>query len=448
MEVVIPSSPIMDFDFSSARSSPRSTAPSTPRRLGDCFFSAPTSPTRMSEFYREFDRFSMVNDRQSSIRGGSLAIPFDWEEKPGTPKSARATVNDEEEEGDDFAFDFSEALEKTSLSAEELFDGGKIKPLKPPPRLQVDEYNQKSPLLSSPRSPRSPLLSQGKKIIREAFSPRKKKNRDDPFATVMESTRSNDRGRERVQDISLRNLNRRATRSLSPYRVSEYPWEEEEKQQQQQQQQETTTTNTAATATPTAAAKQPSLNSKHSFSSTSSKGSSRKWRLRDFLLFRSASEGRGTDKDPLSKYSSGFFKKPEDNSKNSSFRSTDSSGSTGSRRKVSAHELHYTTNKAVSENMKKKTFLPYKQGILGRLAFNPAVHALANGFGTLTPLSNQSLNISPDATIKEDDDDVEETESETKDGASTPKGEAEPSKDDAVKVPYNLKVKYELWTAF
>ncbi|XWS21141.1 hypothetical protein CRYUN_Cryun30bG0030100 [Craigia yunnanensis] len=365
MEVVIPTSPIMDFDFNSARSSPHSTAPSTPRRFGECFFSAPTSPTRISEFYREFDRFSMMDDRQSSIRSSSLAIPFDWEEKPGTAKSPRATINDEE--GDDFAFDFSEALEKTSLSAEELFDGGKIKPLKPPPRLQVDEYDQKSPLLSSPRAPRSPL-SQGKKIIREAFSTRKKEDRD-PFATAIESNRNSTehgRGRERVQDLLSQNSSRRATRSLSPYRVSEYPWVEEK-----QQQHETNST------------KQSSLNSKPSFSSTSSNGSSRKWRLRDFLLFRSASEGRATDKDRFRKYSSGFFKKPEDN-KNSSFRSTDSSGSAGSGRKVSAHELHYTTNKAVSENMKKKTFLPYKQGILGMLAFNPAVHALANGFGTLT----------------------------------------------------------------
>ncbi|XP_022768822.1 uncharacterized protein LOC111312641 [Durio zibethinus] len=379
MEVVIPTSPIMDFDFNSARSSPRSSAPSTPRRFGECFFSAPTSPTRMSEFYREFDGFSMMNDRQSSIRSSSLAIPFDWEEKPGTPKSPRATrIGDGK--GDDFAFDFSEALEKTSLSAEELFDGGKIKPLKPPPRLQFDEYNQKSPLLSSPRSPRSPL-SQGKKIIREAFSPRKKKDRD-PFATAIESSRNNTehgRGRERVQDFPSKNSNRRAARSLSPYRVSEYPWEEEEEEEEKEEKQHQ---NDQATST-----KQSSLNSKPSFSSTSSKGSSRKWRLRDFLLFRSASEGRATDKDPFRKYSSGFFRKPEDK-KTSSFRSTDSSGSAGSRRKVSAHELHYTTNKAVSDNMKKKTFLPYKQGILGRLAFNPAVHALSNGFGTFTRSHN------------------------------------------------------------
>ncbi|KAK8642502.1 hypothetical protein V6N13_011843 [Hibiscus sabdariffa] len=356
MEVVIP---VMEFDFNSARSSPRSTAPSTPTRVGGgCFFSAPTSPTRMSEFYSEFDRFSTVGDRQSSRRSNSLAIPFDWEEKPGTPKSPRGARNDqEEEEVDDFAFDFSEALEKASLSAEDLFDGGKIKPLKPPPRLQVDEYNynQRSPLLSSPNSPKSPL-SQGRKLIREAFSPRKKKDRD-PFATAIETSRNrtddHSRGRERAQDLS-KNSSRRATRSLSPYRVSAFPWEEEEKQKQNE-----STTN-----------KPSSLNPKPSLSSN--KSSSRKWSLRDIFLFRSASEGHATDKDRFRKYSSSFFKKPEDN-KNSSSKSRERSGSGGSRtgRKVSAHELHYTANKAVSENMKKKTFLPYKQGILGRFAFIP-----------------------------------------------------------------------------
>ncbi|KAK8580961.1 hypothetical protein V6N13_144018 [Hibiscus sabdariffa] len=330
MEVVIPA---MDFDFNSARSSPRSTAPSTPTRVGGgCFFSAPISPTRLSEFYRELHSFSMMSDRQSSRRSNSLAaIPFDWEEKPGTPKSPRR------EEGGDFAFAFafSEALEKTSLPAEELFDGGKIKPLKPPPRLQVQEYNynQKNPLLSSPRSPKSPL-SQGKKFIRDAFSPRKKTD-PDPFATAIETSRNqtddHTRGRERVQDLS-KNSSRRPIRSLSPYRVSAYPWEEEEEEKE-------STSNKPSTC--------------------SNKGYSRKWRLRDIFLFRSASEGHATCKDRFWWYSSSFFKKPEDN-KNSSSKSRDvGSGSDGSGIKV-------------SDNMKKKKKKkPYKQSILGRLAFSP-----------------------------------------------------------------------------
>ncbi|KAE8665177.1 Acylamino-acid-releasing enzyme, putative isoform 1 [Hibiscus syriacus] len=345
MEVMLPSSPVMEFDFNSARSSPVSTAPSTPRRMGDCFFSAPTSPARLFEFYREFDLYDM----ESSMRSSRLAIPFDWDEKTGTNKSPRSTMTGvAADEGDDFAFDFSVNLENTSRSAEELFDGGKIKPLKPPSRLKVD--------VSSPKPPKS-SFSQGKKIIHEAFSPRKKKDDRDPLPTAIGTSRNNrehGRGRERVQDFTLRNSSRRATRSLSPYRVSDNRWEDDEEEEERKQQREPTTTKQSSS----------SLNSKPSFSSTSSKGCSRKWRLRDLLLFRSASEGRASDKDPLRKYSSSFVKKPEEK-KNSG----------GSRRKVSAHELHYTTNKAISENMKKKTFLPYKHGILGRLAFN------SNGFG-------------------------------------------------------------------
>lgn len=231
---------------------------------------------------------------------------------------------------------------------------------------------ERSPLLS-PRSPRSPI-AQGKKMIREVFSPRKKKD-SDPFAIAAENTRKRaekdggkrtetDRGRDRGPAFAS-SSSRRATRSLSPYRVSDYPWEEEERRLRE-------TTKHSAPSNSKA-----SLSS-NSSSSSSTKSSSRKWRLRDFLLFRSASEGRAADKDPLRTKYPAFFRKPDD-AKNTSFRSTDSSGSVSATRRkgpVSAHELHYTTNKAASEDLKKKTFLPYKQGILGRLAFNP------NGFGS------------------------------------------------------------------
>lgn len=357
MEIVIPRAQGpggMEFDFNSARSSPQPSGPSSPRRFGQYYYtSAPTSPSRISEFYREFDSFFMMNDNDDDAAGrtsvNSSAIPFGWEERPGTPKS-RSPRSPRE---DDFAFDFSFSaeMEQASLTAEELFDGGKIRPLKPPPRLQVDEQaGQKSPLLS-PRSPRSSLnpISHGKKIIREAFSPRNKKKAD-PFAaqTQIKATQhERERGRQRRNDLS--SGSRRATRSLSPYRVSEYPWEDEQHQQPPP-------------------VKQPSVNSKPppppppAAAASSTKSSSRKWRFTDFLLFRSASEGRAADKDPLRKYSA--FKRNED-TRNTSSRSTDGSGSGRRKGQVSAHELHYTKNKAASRDLKKKTFLPYKSGILG-----------------------------------------------------------------------------------
>ncbi|MED6120025.1 hypothetical protein PIB30_017276 [Stylosanthes scabra] len=105
----------------------------------------------------------------------------------------------------------------------------------------------------------------------------------------------------------------------------------------------------------------------------------RKWRIKDILLFRSASEGRCTDKDALTKYMILSKTRPhyydgDDDVGNLSFRSVtttaeENSGSV-SKRRVSAHELHYTVNRAASEELKKKTLLPYKHGLLGCLSFN------------------------------------------------------------------------------
>lgn len=362
MEIVIPRAQgpgSMEFDFNSARSSPQPSAPSSPKRFGQYYYtSAPTSPSRISEFYQEFDSLFVMNDNNDDDTSGrrrnnSSAIPFGWEERPGTPKSKSPRSPRE----DDFAFNFSfnTEPEQASLTAEELFDGGKIRPLKPPPRLQVDDRaGQKSPLLS-PRSPRSSLnpISHGKKIIRDAFSPRNKKKAD-PFAAQAQTKTTEhqrERGRQRRNDLS--SGSRRATRSLSPYRVSEYPWEEEQHQQPPPPPIKQSTINSKPPPHPPAAA---------AAAASSTKSSSRKWRFTDFLLFRSASEGRAADKDPLRKYSA--FKRNED-TRNTSSRSTDGSGSGRRKGPVSAHELHYTKNKAASQDLKKKTVLPYKSGILG-----------------------------------------------------------------------------------
>lgn len=334
MEVVIPV-PATDFHFDSNSSSPYITAPSSPKRFGDFFyFSAPTSPTRISSIYHQFNSVEKSNTTPSS----PSSIPFDWEEEPGKPKP---TDEGPDPESDcDFAFDFSGQLEKPPLTAaEELFDHGKIRPLKPPPRLQLGFGDE----------PRKSPVSSPKRIFRNAFSPRSRKDDVDPFAAAIEETRKGsdeERGRERGPVSNSSGPTRRGSRSLSPFRV----WDPK-----------------------------PSP-------SSGLKGGSRKWRFKDFLLFRSASEGRATDKDPLRKYAL-LSKKGSEDLKNASFRSTDSAGSvSGSRRigPVSAHELHYTANRAVSEELKRKTFLPYRQGLLGCLGFNPSANGLAKGFDSFT----------------------------------------------------------------
>ncbi|WJX34811.1 hypothetical protein P8452_22887 [Trifolium repens] len=277
-------SPTMDhFDFN--RLSPYLSAPSSPKRFGEDFYlSAPTSPSR---FFSQF-----------------------------------------EDEDVGFAFSVNRESDSSPRSAEELFHGGKIKPLE----------SAKSPLLSPNRVKKSPI-SKGKKAIIDAFSSSKNKK---------DSSTPERRGRDRTpaSEISSSNSGRRVTRSHSPYRTSKYTWVEEQQRNQNQQHSN----------------KEDSV---ESVPATNSSKSSRIWRLRDFLLFRSASEGRGTSKDPFRKYPVSYNKKLSEEGKGSI------PSIPRSRRKengVSAHELHYARKKAESEDLKKRTFLPYKQGILGRLA--------------------------------------------------------------------------------
>ncbi|XP_050230978.1 uncharacterized protein LOC126679994 [Mercurialis annua] len=333
--------PVTDFNFDSTCSSPYMTAPSSPQRFGNFFLSAPASPTRFSSSSNLFlDQFN-----------SSSSVPFDWEEKPGTPKSRNGSKNKNknqgfdflDDDGGDFEFDFSGQLDRSSLSAEELFDGGKIRPLRLPPGFDS--------AVSSPKSSPSPSSRNAKK----------KKDSVDPFqAAINETTRN--RGRENKS--SSKNYARKVSRSLSPLRVSDIILDDQENNNSNNIITPTTTENISK-----------SLSSIFSAISFSSKGN-KKWKLKDLLLFRSASEGR-----PIAKY--GVLSKKEVS--DASFRSTDSSVGGSSRRRgpVSAHEMHYTENRAVSEEMRRKTFLPYKRGLLGCLGFNPGVHEISRGIGSL-----------------------------------------------------------------
>lgn len=114
-------------------------------------------------------------------------------------------------------------------------------------------------------------------------------------------------------------------------------------------------------------------------------GGSKKWRLKDLFLFRSASEGRATgggSKDPLRKYtllsatSSSDIKYNDPNN--------------GSMRKPrGAHERHYMMNRAATEENKKKTPLPFHRNTLfGYLRSNPAIHSISRRWNGC--YSNQS----------------------------------------------------------
>ncbi|KAD6795280.1 hypothetical protein R6Q59_020832 [Mikania micrantha] len=231
MEVqVIQPSPAFDFYSDSTSTSPYVTAPSSP---------------------------------QSSI-------PFTWEEKPGIPKLHNC--DQEYAENDtEFAFGY---LERHSISAaDELFDCGKIKPLKPPPCLHSSNDSPRSP-----KSPKSPKLR-----FKEALSPRSKKNDFDPFSEALsrtcgEQTESDENCSNRGRERTTKSNRYKVSRSLSPF------------------------------------------DRKNTRDQPSPAGLTwyNKWNLKNLLLFRSASEGSVTTrKDSWKKY-----RVPNKN-QSFSFRSTD-----------------------------------------------------------------------------------------------------------------------------
>ncbi|XP_033510087.1 uncharacterized protein [Nicotiana tomentosiformis] len=255
MEMMLPS-PSADFNLDdSACTTPYISAPSSPERFDAFFF----SPSRIPALYEE----------------------------------TNATHDD------DFTFVFSGyELEKRSISAaDELFDGGRIKPL----------------------------------------------------------SQNDSRGRERTQNSSNSSSpssRHKATRSLSPLRVSDLLLFDHNENIDQE--------NTETS--PTAACSSSDSSSVSSLISLWN----RKWKLKDLLLFRSASESRATSNtEELNKYE--LVKKARQEDAKSNSTNVGAAVPSSRRRKVpiSAHELHYKMKREWLKEMKKKTFLPYKQGLLG-----------------------------------------------------------------------------------
>lgn len=396
MEVVVPAD-AADCFLDSACTTPYVSAPSSPGPAfsagwppdGRYCTSAPASPTRAAAILRDFAAMAEGLPGPPSPAAfsphRSSVTPFEWEER-------REGRDDDEAEGD-FAFEFSGQMEVGSgspLTADELFDGGMIRPLKPPPRLQ---YAAPVGAAVSPRSPRSPQSPRSKSFLRPWIKP-------DNMETAG--------GRGRVTpENKPTGRTRRAARSVSPLRgvftfrgkspssansvVDAPPW--------------------AAGGSTTAEAAVPAG------SAVNGTWWSKKWRLRDLLLFRSASEGRATGggkKDPLRRYtvlspssaavlsrkgsaasvsSSAGGGGDGEGSRNGSFRSSDGGSVGGSSRRAAAaaaaggssHGRHYAAaSRAAAEEMRRKTMLPYTQGLFGCLGFNPAINGLAREFSSIS----------------------------------------------------------------
>jgi len=250
--------------------------------------------------------------------------------------------------GDDATFDFTlgfsgQLQEATPIlaDADELFEGGRIRPLNTPHPsiLMFDDTSSTSYSSAGPRSPR----------------------RAGDQAEALERGRS---GRPAAAPVSAASSrSRRATRSLSPFRGGGGGGGIKDDED-------------------------PSSPPSPRTSMTRGCGSgSKKWRLKDLFLFRSASEGRATgggSKDPLFKYTmlspSTSFSHPQ------KLKSGDGSASMrkGRGSTASASDMPYATNRAAAEDMRRRTTTPlpfHRNSLFGYLRSNPAIHSISRKLG-------------------------------------------------------------------
>ncbi|KAH6813888.1 stress response NST1-like protein [Perilla frutescens var. frutescens] len=216
-------------------------------------------------------------------------------------------------------------------------------------------------------------------------------------------------GDVRGRDLKARGAkySHRKARSMSPLRTTaEYEWQAFSAATGDQESDAKENENESSETTPSCSAS--------SSRSSSSGRNSKKWIFLKDLLHRSKSEGRANNKERF--WSAISFSPAKERKKTSSSPALSPSSSrdekngksemkkggkvpaTGKpangvwRRKVppSAHELHYTAKRAQAEEMKKKTFLPYRQGLLGCLGFSSKSYGALSGFTkNLNPISSR-----------------------------------------------------------
>ncbi|KAF7127986.1 hypothetical protein RHSIM_Rhsim11G0093900 [Rhododendron simsii] len=361
-------------DIDSTCSTPYVSAPSSPGRIpvvggagvgGGFFYSAPTSPMHYMLF--------------------SPPAPLN-----ATPPASGASVS-----GSSFEFDFSARFANTGpasdgsmISADELFCNGQIRPMKLSTHLQ----------------------------------------RPQVLAPLLDLDETEDEGENflRGRDVKWRDRSlRRRTRSMSPLRSSPFGWHEsygEEDQNADKEQSSKGEIEIKENEAEASSETTPSASASSSRSSSVSR-SSKRWVFLKEFLYRSKSEGRNTNQNSYKFWTSVSFSPVKD--KKVPVDSEGGSGDTekkkaakqqggkepkkaaalagvgvggkpsnglGKRRgaSASAHELHYKANREKAEEMRKKTFLPYRQGLLGCLGFSSKSYGAMNGFArSLNPVSSR-----------------------------------------------------------
>lgn len=351
-------------EYDSNCSTPYVSAPSSPGRgapSAGFFFSAPASPMH-------YVLSSSASSSEYVSSSAEFSADFEFSARHGSSSSAAA--------GDGGG---------SMISADELFLNGQIRPMR------LSSHLQRPQKLA-------PLLDLEVEVEEEE---------EEDFASTgggegscEKSGETTMRGRE---DLRPRNKSlRRRTRSMSPLRnrrngsggrdrclniVSEKkaPAEEEELPS------EATT---------------PSVSASSSRSNSTSSRSSKRWVFLMDFLHRSKSEGSGrSGKDKILSTIS-FSSIHREKEKKPSSITTPSSATPkpkpapakkpgkapAGKRPVppSPHELFYTASRAQAEEMRKKTYLPYRQGLLGCLGFSSKSYGAMNGLArALNPVSSR-----------------------------------------------------------
>ncbi|KAK3127716.1 hypothetical protein QOZ80_7AG0577490 [Eleusine coracana subsp. coracana] len=294
--------------------------------------------------------------------GGGDHLPgycYFFSSAPTSPSRASYAAGDAAGDGEtfDFTLGFSGQLHEASpilAAADELFEGGRIRPLNTP---------HPSVLLMADASSSS-----------YSFRPRSPRRGDDDHQAASERGRSGRPSSSTAAAIassasSSSSRSRRATRSLSPFRGG---GDEES----------------------------PSSSPSPRTSMMRGCGSgSKKWRLKDLFLFRSASEGRATggSKDPLLKYTMlsssstpSFAQKVKQAGGDGSASMRKGRGST-----ASASDMPYTVNRAAAEDVRRRTTTPlpfHRNSLFGYLRSNPAIHSISRKLGNHSSSSSSSAS--------------------------------------------------------
>ncbi|XP_022769796.1 uncharacterized protein LOC111313390 [Durio zibethinus] len=350
--------PRFSEDFDSTCSTPYVSAPTSPSRgpTSGYFFSAPASPMHFV--------LSSASSATSHL-------------------SSESSLMSAQSDGSPFEFEFSSRFSSSSSvavgsmsSADELFLNGQIRPMK------LSSHLQKPQTLS-------PLL-----------------DLDD------DAQFNNDQEASRGRDLKFRSrsLHRKA-RSLSPLRNAEFQWEAEADEECSREEQKEVSQRILEGLKETVTSNETTPSCSASSSRSSSSGrNSKKWIFLKDLLYRSKSEGRGNGKEkfwtsisfspskekkiqiqdekaPPSKH------KLKENKQGVCKKVSSGKPANGvAKRRVppSPHELHYTTNRAQAEEMKKRTYLPYRQGLFGCLGFSSKGYGALNGLArSLNPVSSR-----------------------------------------------------------